>query len=94
MTKADIAERIAATINFTKKESADIVDLFFELMKKTLDKEGKLKISGFGNFETKQKNARKGRNPQTGETLTITSRRVLTFKPSAILRSAVNKGTK
>jgi integration host factor subunit alpha len=91
MTKADIAERIAATINTTKKESADIVELVFELMKNTLETEGKLKISCFGNFETKQKNNRKGRNPHTGETLTITSRRVLTFKPSAVLKASLNK---
>jgi integration host factor subunit alpha len=94
MTKADIAERIAATINFTKKESSDIVELVFELMKKTLETEGKLKISCFGVFEVKQKTARKGRNPVTGEAMTITSRRVLTFKPSAILKNVVNKGTK
>jgi integration host factor subunit alpha len=90
MTKADIAERIAATINCTKKESADIVELFFELMKDTLETGGKIKISGFGNFETRQKTARKGRNPATGESMTITSRRVLTFKPSAVLRAFLN----
>ena len=61
------------------------------IMKTTLESGENLKISGFGNFVVKQKADRRGRNPQTGETLTIKARRVLTFKPSALLRDAINK---
>jgi len=60
-------------------------------MKSTLEQGEKLKISGFGSFVVKQKNDRRGRNPQTGETITISARRIVTFKPSSILREAINK---
>jgi integration host factor subunit alpha len=91
MTKADLVERIHQTIGFTKKESADMLETVFSIMKDTLESGEKLKISGFGNFEVKQKNDRRGRNPQTGETITIEARRVLTFKPSTLLRQAINR---
>ena len=90
MTKADIAERIAETINSTRKEGYDIAELVFELMKKTLEREGKLKIAGFGVFEVKEKHARRGRNPQTGEEMTITPRRILTFKASQVWKHDLN----
>ena len=90
MTKADLVEKIQTTIGFTKKESADMLETVFSIMKATLETGEKLKISGFGNFEVKQKKDRRGRNPQTGETITIEARRVLTFKPSIVLRDAVN----
>jgi integration host factor subunit alpha len=92
MTKADIVERIYEKIGFSKKESADIVDLVFNIMKETLERGEKIKISGFGNFIVRAKHARRGRNPQTGEAMEISARKVLTFKPSPILRSAVNGG--
>jgi len=92
MTKADIVERIYEKIGFSKKESADIVDLVFNIMKETLERGEKIKISGFGNFVVRAKHARRGRNPQTGEAMEISARKVLTFKPSPILRSAVNGG--
>jgi integration host factor subunit alpha len=79
MTNADIAERIAECIKTTRKDGQDITELVFELMKEVLEQEGKLKIAGFGHFEVKEKHARRGRNPQTGEEITITPRRVLTF---------------
>lgn len=91
MTKADIVEIICEKIGFTAKESVEIVDQLFELMKETLEKGGKIKISGFGNFTVHKKRPRKGRNPQTGEELVISGRRVLSFKPSNILRKALNK---
>jgi integration host factor subunit alpha len=90
MTKADLVERIHQTIGFTKKESADMLETVLSIMKNTLESGEKLKISGFGNFEVKQKTDRRGRNPQTGETITIEARRVLTFKPSTLLRNAIN----
>ena len=90
MTKADLVEKIHATNGFSKKESADLLETLFDIMKATLESGEKLKISGFGNFEIRQKADRRGRNPQTGETITIEARRVLTFKPSILLKQAIN----
>jgi integration host factor subunit alpha len=91
MTKADIAERIQAETGYTKKESAKMMEAVFSIMKTTLESGENLKISGFGSFIVKQKKDRRGRNPQTGESITIEARRVLTFKPSTTLRHAINK---
>jgi len=91
MTKADIAEKIHAGTDYTKKESAEMMEAVFAIMKKTLETGENLKISGFGSFIVKQKADRRGRNPQTGETITIEARRVITFKPSTLLRQAINK---
>jgi|SRR5262245_46813819 integration host factor subunit alpha len=91
MTKADIVEAIYEKIGFSKKESADIVELVFDTMKETLEKGEKIKISGFGNFVVRSKKPRIGRNPQTGEEIEISARRVLTFRPSQVLKSALNK---
>jgi integration host factor subunit alpha len=90
MTKADIVENIYEKIGFSKKESAEIVDLVFDLIKETLENGEKIKISGFGNFVVREKRPRKGRNPQTGEEIQISARKVLTFKPSQVLRKALN----
>jgi len=90
MTKADIVEKIQAGTGMTKIESAEMMEEVFSIMKSTLEQGENLKISGFGSFVVKQKNDRRGRNPQTGETITISSRRVVTFKPSTILREAIN----
>jgi len=90
MTKADIVENIYEKIGFSKKESAEIVDLVFDLIKETLENGEKIKISGFGNFMVREKRPRKGRNPQTGEEIQISARKVLTFKPSQVLRKALN----
>lgn len=91
MTKSDIAERIQANTGMSKKESLDMLELGLSVMKDTLEAGEKIKISGFGNFEVKHKKDRKGRNPQTAETITIDARKILSFKPSAILKSAINK---
>ena len=91
MTKADIIEQIYEKVGFSKKESAEIVELVFDTMKETLERGEKIKISGFGNFVVRQKRPRIGRNPQTGEEIEITARRVLTFRPSQVLKSALNK---
>ncbi|MBI2092340.1 MAG: integration host factor subunit alpha [Deltaproteobacteria bacterium] len=91
MTKAEIVEQIYEKIGFSKKESADIVELVFDTMKDTLSKGEKIKISGFGNFVVRQKHSRVGRNPQTGQSIEITARKVLTFRPSQVLKSALNK---
>jgi integration host factor subunit alpha len=91
MTKADIVEKIHEKVGFSKKESSEMVEAVFSLMKSTLETGEKLKIAGFGNFEVKQKADRRGRNPQTGETITIEARCILTFKPSNVLKTAINK---
>ena len=77
MTKADLIEVIHDKVGLSKKESADIVELVFETMKQTLESSEKIKISGFGNFEVRNKNLRIGRNPKTGESIEISARRVL-----------------
>ncbi len=91
MTKADIVEHIFDKVGFSKKDVAEVVELVFETIKETAEKGDNVKISGFGNFMVRQKRARRGRNPQTGKDLTITARRVLTFKASQILKEAVNR---
>ena len=91
MTKAEIIEQIYEKIGFSKKESSEIVELVFDTMKETLEKGEKIKISGFGNFVVRSKRPRVGRNPQTGEEIEISARRVLTFRPSQVLKQALNK---
>ena len=91
MTKADLIEAVHAELQaHSKKDAADIVESVFETMKSTLGAGEKIKISGFGNFVVRQKKARVGRNPQTGEEITISARKVLTFKPSQVLKNALN----
>ena len=90
MTKADIVEKVQAGIGLTKKESAEMVEAVFFIMKSTLESGENLKISGFGSFIVKQKADRRGRNPQTGEAITIKARSILTFKPSTLLKQAIN----
>ena len=91
VTKADIVHAVYTRLGgFSKKESADLVDLVFETMKETLGRGEKIKISGFGNFVLRDKRQRQGRNPQTGEPITITERRVLNFKASQLLKQALN----
>jgi integration host factor subunit alpha len=92
MTKADIIEGVYEKVGFSKKESAEIVELVFDTVKETLERGDKIKISGFGNFQVRQKKARVGRNPQTGKEIEISARRVLTFRPSQVLKSALNAG--
>lgn len=92
MTKADLIENVYLKTGFSKKESAEIVETVFELIKSTLEQGEKIKIAGFGNFVVKEKSTRRGRNPQTGDEIEITSRRILTFKPSQVLKSSINNG--
>jgi integration host factor subunit alpha len=90
MTKADVVEKIYSATDLTKKDATEIVESVFALVKSTLETGEKIKISGFGIFEVKEKAARRGRNPQTGGTIEISARRVLTFKPSQILKKSLN----
>lgn len=95
MTKADIIEAVYEKVGgFSKKEAAEIVESVFKQIKDTLKDGEKIKISGFGNFIVREKKARIGRNPQTGEEITISARRVLTFKPSQVLKDALNGGNR
>jgi integration host factor subunit alpha len=91
MTKVDIVESIYEKVGFSKKEVAKIVESIFDIIKDNLQKEDKIKISGFGNFVVRRKRARRGRNPQTGSDIEISSRRILTFKPSQVLRASLNR---
>jgi integration host factor subunit alpha len=89
MTKADLVDAIYERVGFSKKESAKVVEMVFDIIKDTLSDGEKIKISGFGNFVVREKRSRIGRNPQTGEEIEISARRVLTFKPSQVLRNAL-----
>jgi integration host factor subunit alpha len=90
MTKVDIVESIYEKVGFSKKEVAKIVESVFDIIKESLQQEDKIKISGFGNFIIRRKRARRGRNPQTGSDIEISPRRILTFKPSQVLKGAIN----
>lgn len=91
MTKADIVEAVYEKLGgFSKREAAEIVELVFETLKETLANSEKVKISGFGNFVVREKKARMGRNPQTDDPIEISARRVLTFKPSQVLKQTLN----
>jgi integration host factor subunit alpha len=90
VTKADIVVRIYEKVGFSKKEAADVVEATFEIIKGCLERGEKVKISGFGNFVVNTKRPRKGRNPQTGDDIIIVGRKVLTFKPSQILKKSLN----
>jgi integration host factor subunit alpha len=91
MTKAEIIDCVYEKVGgFSKKESAEVVEAVFETMKDVLSHGDKVKISGFGNFVVREKKERIGRNPQTGEPIPISARRVLTFKPSQVLKNVLN----
>jgi integration host factor subunit alpha len=87
MTKVNIIDTIREKVGFTKADTARIVESVFDIIKETLQREDKIVISGFGNFVARKKAARQGRNPKTGSDVEISPRRVLTFKPSPMLRS-------
>ena len=91
MTKEDIVNRIYNVHGLLSKNEATIIfENIFEYIKNHLKEEGKIKISNFGTFQVRKKNARLGRNPQSGEPMEISARRVLTFKPSKNFRNLVN----
>ncbi len=90
MTKADIVEITYGKAGLSKKDVAEVVDFLFETIKEELEVNDIVKISGFGNFSVRQKRARRGRNPRTGEEITISERKVMTFKSSQILKKLIN----
>ncbi|HEY6874203.1 MAG TPA: integration host factor subunit alpha [Geobacteraceae bacterium] len=91
MTKADLADKVYERLSCQKKEAVELVELTLDILKEAIATEGHVKISGFGNFVVRKKADRTGRNPQTGETITISSRKVLSFKPSVILKNRINQ---
>ena len=94
MTKNDIVKKVYASVSgLSKREAAEMVDIVFETIKMVLERGENVKLSGFGNFTVRSKRARPGRNPKTGESIEIAARRVLTFKPSHLLKKHLNSNT-
>jgi len=89
LTKADLAEMLFDELGLNKREAREIVEMFYAEISESLEKNDNVKISGFGNFELRDKKSRPGRNPKTGEEVAISARRVVTFKPGQKLRSRV-----
>jgi integration host factor subunit alpha len=89
LTKADLAERLYDELGLNKREAKELVEMFFEEVRSALESGNQVKLSGFGNFDLRQKNERPGRNPKTGEEISISARRVVTFRPGQKLKSRV-----
>ena len=89
LTKADIADRLFHEVGLNKREAKEFVDTYFEVIRNALESGENVKLSGFGNFQLREKNERPGRNPKSGEEIPISARRVVTFRPGQKLRSRV-----
>jgi integration host factor subunit alpha len=89
LTKAEIAEALFDQLGLNKREARELVDLFFEELRASLSTGEQVKLSGFGNFDLRDKNQRPGRNPKTGEEIPISARRVVTFRPGQKLKARV-----
>lgn len=89
LTKADLADRLFEEVGLNKREAKEFVDSFFEAIRESLEGGENVKLSGFGNFQLREKNQRPGRNPKTGEEIPISARRVVTFRPGQKLRARV-----
>ena len=89
LTKAEMAERLFDELGLNKREAKEIVELFFEEIRSALETNENVKLSGFGNFDLRDKKQRPGRNPKTGEEIPISARRVVTFKPGQKLKQQV-----
>jgi len=89
LTKADMAERLFDELGLNKREAKEIVELFFEKIRLALEDGQQVKLSGFGNFDLREKKQRPGRNPKTGEEIPISARRVVTFRPGQKLKARV-----
>ena len=89
LTKADIADRLFEEVGLNKREAKEFVDAYFEAIREALENGENVKLSGFGNFQLREKNQRPGRNPKTGKEIPISARRVVTFRPGQKLRSRV-----
>lgn len=93
LTKAEIAEHLFEKVGLNKVDAKDLVEDFFEKVRETLEEGEQVKLSGFGNFELREKKSRPGRNPKTGEDIPISARRVVTFRPGQKLKARVEVGT-
>ncbi len=91
LTKADMAERLFEELGINKREAKELVEIFFEEIRGALERGYQVKLSGFGNFDLRDKNQRPGRNPKTGEEIPITARRVVTFRPGQKLKARVDR---
>ncbi|KAF3981831.1 MAG: integration host factor subunit alpha [Methylococcales symbiont of Hymedesmia sp. n. MRB-2018] len=91
LTKADFAERLFDELGLNKREAKEMIELFFEEIKGSLENGRQVKISGFGIFELRDKKSRPGRNPKTGEEIPITARRVVTFRSGQKLKARVEQ---
>jgi integration host factor subunit alpha len=91
LTKADLADLLFEQVGLNKREAKDMVEAFFEEIRTSLEEGDSIKLSGFGNFELRQKSERPGRNPKTGEEIPITARRVVTFHASQKLKTQVDE---
>jgi integration host factor subunit alpha len=89
LTKAEMAERLFEELGLNKREAKELVEMFFEEIRTALENGRQVKLSGFGNFNLRDKNQRPGRNPKTGEEIPITARRVVTFHPGQKLKARV-----
>jgi integration host factor subunit alpha len=89
LTKADMAEKLFEELGLNKREAKDIVEMFFEEIRSALESGHQVKLSGFGNFDLRDKGQRPGRNPKTGIEIPITARRVVTFRPGHKLKARV-----
>jgi|TARA_R110000868_G_scaffold187563_1_gene430080 integration host factor subunit alpha len=89
LTKADMAERLFEDLGLNKREAKELVEAFFEEVRGSLEVGRQVKLSGFGNFDLRDKNQRPGRNPKTGEEIPISARRVVTFRPGQKLKARV-----
>ena len=89
LTKADMAEKLYEELGLNKREAKELVEMFFEDVRVALETGDSVKLSGFGNFDLRDKNERPGRNPKTGEEIPITARRVVTFRPGQKLKARV-----
>ena len=89
LTKADMADRLFNEVGLNKREAKEFVDAYFETIRQALESGENVKLSGFGNFQLREKNQRPGRNPKTGEEIPISARRVVTFRPGQKLRARV-----
>ena len=89
LTKAEMAERLYEDVGLNKREAKEFVDAFFDVLREALQQGRQVKLSGFGNFDLREKNQRPGRNPKTGEEIPITARTVVTFRPGQKLKERV-----
>ncbi|MCZ6717986.1 MAG: integration host factor subunit alpha [Gammaproteobacteria bacterium] len=89
LTKENMAEKLYEELGLNKREAKEIVEMFFEAIRAALEAGRQVKLSGFGNFDLRDKNERPGRNPKTGEEIPISARRVVTFRPGQKLKARV-----